>query len=58
MSDRIGGLVVWALFMFSLWFWARPALIFVAAVSIMALVLWRAIRNLEGQSYKSYRKGS
>jgi len=50
MNDRMGSLLVWLLFLGAVWLWARPILVFLAAVLILGGVLLGVIKKLEDQS--------
>jgi hypothetical protein len=49
MIDKLGPVAVWFLFLGSVWLWARPALVFVAAVLIVGLVIVGVVHKLEAQ---------
>lgn len=52
MIDRIGPWFCWALFLVTVWFWARPVFIFIAASLIVGAVLVGVFAKLDEQSQK------
>lgn len=52
MIDRFGPWFCWALFLVTVWFWARPVLILIAASLIAGAVIIGVAAKLDTQSQK------
>jgi len=55
-KNKLGILFVWALFLMFVAVYAQPALIFIAAAALFAMVLFSVIKKLDEQGRTCVRK--